>query len=479
MVLQNFVFPNPICGTKNLYFRGEAYFDILSETVIIEPDRRLSTDTYFNMFDTYIWNRYTGIEEFFCSLLVKGEGLAELIFFDTEVKKEILLHQYAFSNHEKAMVKIPFKTQGRGYHYVKILAKSEVVVSNISVNTEETKQRDIVLGINICTYKRKMQLQKNIKTLLESSFFEKSSYLYGKMQICIVDNASEWAPLNRPCFMLVHNPNTGGTGGFTRGIQELRKIADKIGLTHVVFMDDDVLFLPETFYRLYALLTYIKPDFREDVIAGRMFRLDQTNIQYTAAEKWNSGEILHVGYQKDMGDRDNLIEVNICDGEYTGWWFGCFPMGFVRDNAPFPFFIHCDDVEYGLRHGGTPIILNGIQVWHETFEKRQTPIIAYYDSRNSMFVNMLHGSSPPIDKIIFDWKNCITKSHAAKDYVREYMQILALWHYLNGIRMLYKVNGEKLHCKLMKKRGHRIQNAIFWRICLFRIKLLKKIGSIR
>ena len=66
------------------------------------------------------------------------------------------------------------------------------------------------------------------------------------------------------------------------------------------------------------------------------------------------------------------------DADYGGWWFCCFPYVFVQENDVLPFFIHCDDVEYGLRCGKKPIIIEGVQVWHETYDKRMTPLMQYY-----------------------------------------------------------------------------------------------------
>ena len=97
--------------------------------------------------------------------------------------------------------------------------------------------------------------------------------------------------------------------------------------------------------------------------------------------------------------------------EYGGWWFACYPMDFVEKNRPMPFFLHCDDVEYGLRHGGTPIILNGIQVWHETCEYRQSPVVAYYDTRNTLFVNEFLNDIFDYDDVLDKWKQKITEAH--------------------------------------------------------------------
>ena len=52
------------------------------------------------------------------------------------------------------------------------------------------------------------------------------------------------------------NPNTGGSGGFTRGIMETRDDEYENGITHG-FMDDDVELLIESLYRLYAFLSLV------------------------------------------------------------------------------------------------------------------------------------------------------------------------------------------------------------------------------
>ena len=66
-------------------------------------------------------------------------------------------------------------------------------------------------------------------------------------------------------------------------------------------------------------------------------------------------------------------------GECSGWWLTVLPYAYTINNLSFPYFLHCDDVEYGLRHGDVPLVWNGIQVWHEAPEYRNFPILAYYE----------------------------------------------------------------------------------------------------
>lgn len=133
----------------------------------------------------------------------------------------------------------------------------------------------------------------------------------------------------------------------------------------------------------------------------------------------------------------------------------------------YPFFLHCDDVEYGLRHGGVPVILNGIQVWHETADRRQNPRIDYYDTRNSMIVNHLLGM--PGKQIEHRWMDKITKFHVQGELLSEYMAIRAMEDYLKGEKWLRRVDAGCLNEQLARKtqkRWIRYMNAVRWRLAL-------------
>lgn len=333
---------------------------------------------------------------------------------------------------------------------------------------------EINLALNICTYRREDFMKKNLNQLMRSKFFDPLDKRYfSHLHIFIIDNASELHMAGNSFVHVFHNRNTGGAGGFQRGLEEIRKSG--IGFSHVIFMDDDVTFLNESFYRLFDFLSYLKRDYSGEVVAGRMFRMDKPWIQYTAAEIWNAGELNHVGFQQDVSDAafrgDTKKQINDNSrAEYGGWWFCCFPMEFCMQNDILPFFIHCDDVEYGLRHGGRPIVINGIQVWHETFEKRQTPLILYYDIRNTLFVNQIYGFLPDGKTVLEDWKRKITQFHIQKDWLTEYYVICAMNDFIKGVNWLKRIDSEKHHRKLARVKSCKIRNAVCWRIVEQRFK---------
>lgn len=338
------------------------------------------------------------------------------------------------------------------------------------------QKRIIKIALNICTFHREECIQNNLMKLMSSRFFDRDYFEYFcKLEIFIIDNAGE---IDNTCFgsvsdvslnKYIHpikNRNTGGSGGFQRGMEEIRRLNNEKHFTHVIFMDDDVSFELESFYLLYDFLCRVDENNKNRPVAGRMLDIDNPNIQWTAAERWNSGNIEHVEFlrnlEKDPFEKGKTIYN--ANADYGGFWFCCYPYSFVEKNDLLPLFIHCDDVEYGLRCGKTPIIIEGVHVWHETWEKKISPQILYYDYRNSLIVNKLYGFLPSKEELVFSWKDSITKYHKNGDYLSELMIILALKDFLKGINWLYRIDSEKMHKKLCRLKASRYKNAFLWRI---------------
>lgn len=78
---------------------------------------------------------------------------------------------------------------------------------------------------------------------------------YGRLQIFVVDNGCELKQHNDTFLHVFHNRNTGGSGGFQRGLEEIRKNSSTF--SHVIFMDDDVEFDIEAFYILFDYLSKV------------------------------------------------------------------------------------------------------------------------------------------------------------------------------------------------------------------------------
>lgn len=463
MRLQTNLFSSACCELPELYARctGEVHLD--GETAWLAPGASLTTDTYMNAFDAAFWGAHTELDQW--KLVVRARGEARLELISRHCGEESVCAALNIQDGEESCCVLDGTGSGAGLVFFRLRAIGPCTLFSAVYETPETAPNPVRLGLGICCYHRSEHVKRNLKLLRSSRFFDPRDPLFGALQIHVVDNGSEMDERDETLLRVFRNPNTGGSGGFTRALREFRERQEELALSHVIFMDDDVDFLMESFYRLHAFLSYRDKGASDAVIAGRMFRTDRRQVQYTAAEIWNGGDLRHIGFNCDMTEPKNLEAMNDSAGaEYGGWWFCCFPMDFAMKNDPMPFFLHCDDVEYGLRHGGTPLLLNGIQVWHETFEYRQSPLIRYYDTRNPMFVNERYAPDRVAPQALYQaWFDSITKLHVEKDYCGEYMLIAAMRDFLRGPGFLAR-SGVRRHRQLSEKRHFsRYENMIFWR----------------
>ena len=436
LVLQEVVFAEDKNETEKLHYDLTGKAKLLEGFLQLEKEAIFSSLTYMNAFDAWAWNKYTGHNKW--QLAVSIKGIAHIRLYQGIEKK--LLSQTYVDAHNEETITIEFShiepfnddEDSLVFFEIEALENTTVYAAKYQVEADSNNTNSVHLSVLICTYKRNRQVCKSLKKIEKSKFFQKGSTYYKALSLRIIDNGSELPLIDREGVKLYHNPNTGGSGGFTRGIVETRIDEEKFGITHVVFMDDDAEFEIESFYRLYALLRLIKPCYKKDVIAGRMFDLNNRCVQYTASEVWNKGDIIHIGFRQDLRKIENLSHMNKKLGQYSGWWFACYPMSFVRKETPLPFFIHCDDVEYGLRHGGLPIILNGIQVWHDTFEGRLSPLISYYDTRNAMIVNTLYNQYKGPGELLKRWWLRMVYDYKSNKKSALYPSIVAIRDYAKG-----------------------------------------------
>ncbi len=470
MILQSCIVPDEICSASEIYYRSSEKFHTDKNNILLKAGDELNSNTYMNLFDVGAWRKYTNIKKIHFCCHVEGKGTIALIHQEKNIKrkiKEIIYGSKEGQNQEEAeksaiSIELSENIQN-GMMYFMLKAEDETRLHSAEFWTDDMPDNRVSLSLVICTYKRKAYVEKNIRKLKNSSVLQKLEK-EKRFVVRVVDNARELSDSYGPGIRIYPNENTGGSGGFARGMEESVREREKYQTSHVVLMDDDVELQTESLSRLYAFLSYMRMEYRKEAVAGRMFRLDRREVQYTAAEIWNGGDIRHIGWNQDMTREENLSDMNENKGaEYSGWWFACYPIDFVEKNRPLPFFLHCDDVEYGLRHGGTPIILNGIQVWHETYEYRQSPMMVYYDMRNMLFVNKLYRENIDILNL---WLQIISLYHKRGDYNSERAAIYGMRDFLKDIDWLYRVDVKKLHKKRSRigsKKFLKIINSLLWR----------------
>ena len=490
MVLQNIIFPDTVCPTKEIYFRLSENAKLNSDSVILPAGSSISTDTYMNIFDIGNWQDETTAGDIILTVSFQGKGRFLLKHTESageygegngkdaeHTKEEVLTEEVIESETpQKFPILLPRKMRGVCWWELHAEKPSVFLEGNYSTDAEPFR-KDIHLAVNICTFHREKQLSANLKKFMSGSFFQDGTAMSGKMHIFVTDNGNSFphSPAHPNIHIHSNSNKGGGSGGFTRGLDEIKKLQEICKFSHVVFMDDDVEFQMESFCRLFAWLSYLKKERQMTSVAGRMFRLDRREVQYTAVEIWNKGELRHADGSLDMSVTENALHSSAPSGDYGGWWFCTYPVEFALKNRPFPFFIHCDDVEYGLRFPGQVMALRGVQVWHETYEYRVTPQIIYYDIRNPMVVNALHGTDNE-DEMIEKWKERLEHFHREDDQMMKYLCILAMYHFTKGYRFFRK-GGKlpKVHEWMKERKGLlKIINPVFRRYVIWILKMKKR-----
>ena len=406
MDIKQIVLPEKIETDELLYYRKDEELVEAREdgSLTFHKGGVVDFDTFFNSFSIGKWRKYTVVEAVQLSLLLKGSFTVYLkhhILKGKEVKTEVLEERTILSPEPQNFIFDFGGNKDRGIYSFSLKANAQGSVFFSGKYLEEGRvpvHMNVNIAVDICTFKREEYVERNMKVLKEQILENPESPLYRHLYVLISDNAKtlnqEQIIGDSPYIQINPNRNVGGVGGFTRGIIEAMKMQSSKDISHVLLMDDDAVIEPHSLEVNYVLLSLLREEYREYVVAGSIMRLDEPNIQYELGARWNRGNIVAQRHFMDMRKLENLLENESEEevSEYTGWWYTCYPLSALdKNNLPLPLFIHRDDVEYGLRIGkGHFIFTNGLCVWHEAFENKMQGPLEYYDIRNLAIVNAIH-----------------------------------------------------------------------------------------
>lgn len=441
--LQNITFPKPgICFEQALYCRPlkefpDVEFHAEAQYFSIRRGGGIYFDTYFNAISLSKWKRYTNLGKIYLELDLCGSFVVTLLH--TILSNGNISEQCVFAKRveqaTRGRICLPYpETDGNGILSFRIDAledDSSLYGGCYLTDTAEEQANSVFLALNICNYARDAYIYRNMDIVQRYILDDANSDLRGHLQIFIADNSAS-LDIERLPVGIAHvfpQGDFGGAGGFARGLLELLRRKQALGLTHAVMMDDDILFEPETLERLYLFLRLVKSEYAGSFVGGGLFRLDIQNIQVCQGGEWSvSGGTYEFHKQNhDMSLLYNVLLNEIEDGAKIGaWWFHCIPLSQISlQNLPYPFFFHMDDVEYDLRNCKHIIHLNGVSVWHEPFENKPGSHLAYYNTRNILITHMIH-------------EKRLTRLNA--------------WHFLNG-RFIHHLLGYRYKEANLTLRG--------------------------
>ena len=363
---------------QNLYIKGDL-LDTRKDSVCLKKDQILDFATYFNLFSARKWQIYTSINTVRIQLHIRGNYKITVYEISQQQKREL----YSEIGHDDYQKDIPLTSCQANFITFTITAlEDDLQIFTGTYYGQFEDAHDTDIGIIICTFKREEYVKRNLKTL--QALMKDNPHFH----VMIIDNGQTLPEVRDEQLQVIHNRNYGGSGGFTRGLIEQ---VNQNTNNYVLMMDDDILIETSSLERVYALCRHIKSQYAQQMIAGSMMSMDEPTIQYENTAYWGKIRLHALGKNFDLTQTEYLLKndniPNIIN-KYAAWWFCCIPMTVVKKNGyPLPAFIKSDDMEYGIRNRQDIIIMNGIGVWHETFNKKENAVVNYFNDRNMMILN--------------------------------------------------------------------------------------------
>ena len=401
---------------RDLFFRCGNSFDLpicSFDGFLLNTKQTADFTTYFNSCSYGKWRDYTNGNALRLYLDITGKCTINYIgySFDSGKKDRIAYGAVEKKTIDREVIQFEYSDNSsciliNGFE---ISAKDQCTLHGgyYSLECEKNQLNDVELCIVTTTYKKEDYISRNVN-LLKRELLEAGGELSDHIFLHVVDNGKTLTgkEISGKNIFLHYNINAGGAGGFTRGMIE--SLQQKPAATHVLLMDDDVLVLSESIRRIYSLLKLLKKEYKEYFISGAMLNFEEPDIMYADIEDASKYGI-PVKPQSALDDIESVLKNEIFHpntGEYYApWWYCVIPVLEIKKNAyPLPVFIYSDDMEFSLRCKPEFLTLNGICVWHMSFNRKySTAFNEYFNFRNLLIAKAVSGilKDNQIDKLIF------------------------------------------------------------------------------
>lgn len=461
------------CFPQMLYRTSEAV-DYAEEDGSLAFQGRVDFLTYFNALSVGKWRKYASVSEASLQLELVGDacdvillgvaegavdsqdapninevGAASLIKVDVIPKQLTMPHRFAGSaDFETIHLDVPI--EGMSIVGFALVSKGVTAVRNASwfTSVPESRIRDVRIAIATTTFKNEQYILPNIE-MIKREVLATDEPVANGLHMFVVDNGRtlDAEALTGDGVTVIPNANEGGSAGFARGMMAALESSEDF--THVLLMDDDVRVSPESLIRTYNLLSLVTDEYADACINGAMLEMERPNKQFEDVSHVRSDGV----YRRIKGDlfMDTLSDVamnEVLDVEvpnaYGAWWYSCIPLATVRKaGLPLPFFVRCDDVEYGIRCQPTYMTMNGICVWHASFtQKFRAAVDCYQYMRNYLIMNAIHGIS---DERLFLARASRTLQLYLRSMAYETAELIVagVEDYLKGPEWLMASSGEE------------------------------------
>lgn len=416
--------------------------------------------TYFNGVPMLKWQRYADVENVWLHIEVAGGACAIVARSlsaddaDAPVVSDVgdVVEVGSCEGFGEFEIKMPAGVAMAGFA---IMADEPARVRNAYYYTEvdESRIRPVKIALCTTTFRKEEFIVPNIERI-KADVLGCDEPIAENFHMFVVDNGRtlDAGALSDDHVSIIPNPNVGGAGGFARGMMAALDSAE--GFTHVVLMDDDVRVSSESFKRTYSLLSLVNDEYAQACLNGAMLQAECPTMQFEdVGYARRIGGYHRVKVGMDIAGQAGLVRNELLDVEhvadarvYGAWWYCCIPMELVRNNGlPMPFFVRCDDVEYGVRLNAKYMVISGICVWHASFERRFSAAVGCYQYVRNMLATMaMHDD-------FFDQRYFMLRIWRTFNYLVRMMDYdsAGLWldgweAYMEGPELIMEVDGARL-----------------------------------
>ena len=416
--------------------------------------------TYVNGLSACKWRRYAGLDAACLHIELTGAGDIEVIGVQEGGDAPRQLSSHAFEGEAASVLDIDIPLAGEDLIGFRVAAAAgstvEIACAWYCARVHEDDINRVDLALSTTTFNNERYILPNID-LVKGAIAAEGEPIASHFHMFVVDNGRtlDAGALTDDTVTVIPNPNVGGSGGFARGMMAATEVPG--AYTHVLLMDDDVRIMPESLIRTFNLLSLAKGRYREAFLNGAMLSLEEParqfeDVSYVA----ETGVYRKVKEDLDVSEVASLLENERTDVEvdraYGAWWYSCIPISAIeRNGLPLPLFVRCDDVEFGIRNKPVYMTMNGICVWHASFEGRwRASVDCYQYTRNFHIMLALHDCADENLAVLRIRRN-VRQNLRNMDYASAEMLLDGFEDYLKGPEFLEHANG----AQLMKDNGKR------------------------
>lgn len=408
MCVQRIVFAPPTEWVDpELYFRIEGDGGVVRNAertcAQLGPYTSVRTDTYFGRLRASYWQRWTAVPA--VTLRAQVDPGVRMQACIEDIGGHVIIEGSAFvpedaDGPQEISVDVPLErfADGGAIHAVFTAGQSGGMVRDARYTVAaECLRRDIPTDIVICTFNRPVDCARTVATLADDI-----EALERIRTVRVVDQGDRH-PADESEFQraqdilgdrinVVHQPNLGGAGGFSRGMLD----ATEAGECLVLLTDDDIRPEPETTLRLSAIGCFTE---KPMLFGAQMLFLNNPTHLFRQGERFDWAELTAVSndpmYAKVDTDARENQQLRRLGVDYNAWWSCLVPSAVIDDiGLALPLFFQFDDIDYGFRAAaaGYPTeTIPGAAVWHADFYWKDVDNPgAYFTARNSLVASSAH-----------------------------------------------------------------------------------------